>query len=96
MSHVVRVRLQIFESDLDEIRLLSKISQAFVSYIFANIDVLRHVIDVVDYFSKSKHRKKKKKREKKKKSKKKRKKKIFDFLEIEQNVTSSEKRNSDD
>ena len=51
-----------------------EISQTFVFYIFANIDVFKHVINVVDCFNSSKHRKKKKKR---KNNKKKRKKKIF-------------------
>ena len=91
----MRTRLQIFESDLNEIKSLSKISQAFVSYISANIDVLRHVINVVDCLNDSRHRKKKKKK-KKKKNKKKRKKKTLISRKIRQRATSSERRNSDD
>ena len=60
-------RLQIFESDLDEIKSLSKFHKTFVFYILANIDVLKHVINVVDCFNSSRHWKKKKNKKKEKK-----------------------------
>ena len=66
-----------------------EISQAFVSYIFANIDVLKHIINVDDCFNSSRHWKRKKKKKKKKRR-------FFDFLKIEQITKNDEKRNSDD
>ena len=48
MNHVVRARLQIFESGLNEIRSLSKFHNfRLVSYVIANVCVLEHVICVV-------------------------------------------------
>ena len=70
-------------------QIIFEISQAFVFYIFANIDVFKHIIDVDDCFSSSRHWKRKK-------NKKKKKKRFFDFLEIEQIIKNDEKRNSDD
>ena len=73
----MRARLQIFESDLDEIKSLSKIYNfRFVSYVIANVCVLEHVICVVSWFSSAKHFEKKKK-----KGKKKRRNRRFWFLE---------------
>ena len=69
MSRVMRARLQIFESDLNEIRSFSKIHNfCFVFYVIANVCVLEHVICIVSWFNNAKHfEEKKKEKEKEKK-----------------------------
>ena len=87
----MRARLQIFESDLNEIRSLSKLHNfRFVFYVIANVCVLKHVIYVVSWFNSAKHF------EEKKKEKKKEEEKNFDFSKIEQIIKNDEKQDSDD
>ena len=67
MNRVVRVRLQIFESDLNEIRSFSKFHNfRFVSYVIANVCVFEHVICVVSWFSDAKHSEEEEKEKEKK------------------------------
>ena len=72
-------------------------SQTFVSYVIANVDVLKHVVNVVDWFNISKHRKKKRKKKKKnKKRKKKKKRKILISRKSDKSRKNDERRDSSD
>ena len=56
MNRVERARLQIFESDLNEIKSFSKFHNfRFVFYVIANVCVLEHVICVVSWFNDARH-----------------------------------------
>ena len=71
-------------------------SQTFVFYVIANVCVLKHVVNVVDRFSISRHRKKKRKKKKKNKKKKKKKRKILIFRKSDKSRKDDEKRDLSD